>query len=49
LSTGSADVLRILDGVAKGQSINEVKVRLEDINTEPGKTQLWRVDGFNDN
>jgi hypothetical protein len=22
---------------------------LEDINKEPGKTQMWRVDGFNDN
>jgi hypothetical protein len=49
-STGSADVLRMLDGVTEGQSINEVKAGLEEINKEPGsKTQLWRADGFNDN
>jgi peptidoglycan hydrolase-like protein with peptidoglycan-binding domain len=49
-STGSADVLRMLDGVSDGQSINEIKAGLEDINKEPGqKTQLWKVDGFNDN
>jgi hypothetical protein len=49
-STGSADVLRMLDGVTEGQSINEVKAGLEEINKDPGsKTQLWMADGFNDN
>jgi peptidoglycan hydrolase-like protein with peptidoglycan-binding domain len=49
-STGSADVLRMLDGVTKGESINEIKAALEDINKEPGrKTEMWKVDGFNDN
>jgi peptidoglycan hydrolase-like protein with peptidoglycan-binding domain len=49
-STGSTDVLRMLDGVTSGQSINEIKSDLEVINREPGsKSQLWKVDGFNDN
>jgi len=49
-STGSADVLRMLDGVTEGQSINEIKAGLEDINREKGKKQqLWKADGFNDN
>jgi len=49
-STGSTDVLRMLDGVTEGQSVNEIKSALEDINREPGsKSQLWKVDGFNDN
>jgi len=49
-STGSADVLRMLDGVTKGQSINEIKAALEDINKEPGrKSEMWKADGFNDN
>jgi peptidoglycan hydrolase-like protein with peptidoglycan-binding domain len=49
-STGSTDVLRMLDGVTSGQSINQIKSDLEDINREPGsKAQLWKVDGFNDN
>jgi peptidoglycan hydrolase-like protein with peptidoglycan-binding domain len=49
-STGSTDVLRMLDGVTEGQSINQIKSDLEDINREPGsKAQLWKVDGFNDN
>ena len=49
-STGSTDVLRMLDGVTEGQSINQIKSDLEDINREPGsKKQLWKVDGFNDN
>jgi len=49
-STGSTDVLRMLDGVTEGQSINEIKSDLEDINRKPGsKAQLWKVDGFNDN
>jgi peptidoglycan hydrolase-like protein with peptidoglycan-binding domain len=43
------DALQMLDGVTKGESINEIKAGLEDINKEPGKTQMWRVDGFNDN
>ena len=30
--------------------LNEIKAALEDINKEPGrKTQMWKVDGFNDN
>jgi peptidoglycan hydrolase-like protein with peptidoglycan-binding domain len=49
-TTASTDVLRMLDGVTEGQSINEIKADLEDINKEPGsKTQMWKVDGFNDN
>jgi hypothetical protein len=44
-----ANALEMLDGVTKGESINEIKAGLEDINKEPGKTQMWRVDGFNDN
>ena len=49
-STGSTDVLRMLDGVTSGQSINEIKSDLEVINREPGsKKQLWKVEGFNDN
>jgi ribosomal protein L15 len=48
-STATSDVLRMLDGVSDGQSINEIKAGLEDINREPGKPQLWKVDGFNDN
>jgi hypothetical protein len=49
-STGTTDVLRMLDGVTEGQSINQIKSDLEDINREPGsKKQLWKVDGFNDN
>jgi hypothetical protein len=49
-STGSTDVLRMLDGVTSGQSINQIKSDLEVINREPGsKAQLWKVDGFNDN
>jgi hypothetical protein len=49
-STGSTDVLRMLDGVTEGQSINQIKSDLEVINREPGsKAQLWKVDGFNDN
>jgi hypothetical protein len=48
-STASADVLRMLDGVTEGQSINQIKADLEDINKKPGKTQMWKVDGFNDN
>jgi peptidoglycan hydrolase-like protein with peptidoglycan-binding domain len=49
-STGSTDVLRMLDGVTSGQSINEIKSDLEDINRRPGsKPQLWKTDGFNDN
>jgi len=49
-STGTTDVLRMLDGVTEGQSINEIKSDLEDINRKPGsKAQLWKVDGFNDN
>jgi hypothetical protein len=39
----------MLDGVSDGQSINEIKSGLEDINRQPGKAQLWKVDGFNDN
>ena len=43
-------MLRMLDGVTEGQSINQIKSDLEDINREPGsKAQLWKVDGFNDN
>jgi peptidoglycan hydrolase-like protein with peptidoglycan-binding domain len=49
-STGSTDVLKMLDGVTEGQSINQIKSDLEDINREPGsKKQLWKTDGFNDN
>jgi hypothetical protein len=48
LST-SADALRMLDGVTEGQSINEIKAGLEDINQKPGRAQVWKVDGFNDN
>jgi peptidoglycan hydrolase-like protein with peptidoglycan-binding domain len=48
-STASSDVLRMLDGVTKGQSINEIKAGLEDINRKPGKPDLWKTDGFNDN
>jgi hypothetical protein len=49
-STGTTDVLRMLDGVTGGESINQIKSDLEDINREPGsKKQLWKVDGFNDN
>ena len=47
--TASADVLRMLDGVTDGQSINEIKAGLEDINQKPGRAQVWKVDGFNDN
>jgi peptidoglycan hydrolase-like protein with peptidoglycan-binding domain len=45
----SANALRMLDGVAGGQSINEIKAGLEDINRKPGRAQVWKVDGFNDN
>jgi hypothetical protein len=48
-STASADVLRMLDGVTDGQSINEIKAGLEELNKKPGKAQVWKVDGFNDN
>ena len=49
-TTASTDVLRMLDGVTGGQSINEIKSDLEDINKEPGsKGPMWKVDGFNDN
>ena len=49
-STGTTDVFAMLDGVTSGQSINQIKSNLEDINREPGsKKQLWKVDGFNDN
>lgn len=49
-TTASTDVLRMLDGVTGGQSINEIKSDLEDINKEPGsKTPMWKVEGFNDN
>ncbi len=49
-STGTTDVLRMLDGVTAGESINQIKSDLEDINRQPGsKGQLWKVDGFNDN
>jgi peptidoglycan hydrolase-like protein with peptidoglycan-binding domain len=49
-STGTADVLQMLDGVTKGESINEIKAGLEDINKEPGKKkEMWKADGFNDN
>jgi Putative peptidoglycan binding domain len=44
-----ANAFQLLDGVEKGGSINEIKAGLEDINKEPGKTHMWRVDGFNDN
>jgi hypothetical protein len=44
-----ANAFQLLDGVTNGGSINEIKAGLEDINKEPGKTQMWRVDGFNDN
>jgi len=43
------DALRMLDGVEKGASINEIKAGLEDINATPGKSHMWRLDGFNDN
>jgi hypothetical protein len=39
----------MLDGVEKGASINEIKAGLEDINHRPGKSHMWRLDGFNDN
>jgi hypothetical protein len=48
-SNMGANALEMLDGVTKGESINEIKAELEDINKEPGKTQMWKVDGFNDN
>jgi hypothetical protein len=49
-STGTTDVMKMLDGVTAGESINQIKSDLEDINREPGsKKQLWKVDGFNDN
>lgn len=49
-TTASTDVLRMLDGVTGGQSINEIKSDLDDINKEPGsKTPMWKTDGFNDN
>jgi peptidoglycan hydrolase-like protein with peptidoglycan-binding domain len=43
------NALQMLDGVTKGESINEIKAGLEDTNKEPGKTQIWKVAGFNDN
>jgi peptidoglycan hydrolase-like protein with peptidoglycan-binding domain len=48
-STGTDDVMRMLDGVKNGESINGIKAGLEDINKEPGRPQVWRTDGFNDN
>jgi hypothetical protein len=45
----SANALRMLDGVTGGQSINEIKAGLEDIDQKPGRAQVWKVDGFNDN
>ena len=48
-TTASADTLRMLDGVTEGQSINEIKAGLEDINQKPGKAQIWKGDGFSDN
>jgi peptidoglycan hydrolase-like protein with peptidoglycan-binding domain len=48
-TTGSSDVLRMLDGVTKGQSINEIKAGLEDLNQEKGKMNQWKADGFEDN
>jgi peptidoglycan hydrolase-like protein with peptidoglycan-binding domain len=48
-STASRDVLGMLDGVEKGASINEIKAGLEELNKKPGKTQVWKVEGFNDN
>jgi peptidoglycan hydrolase-like protein with peptidoglycan-binding domain len=49
-STGTTDVMRMLDGVTAGDSINQIKSDLEDINRKPGsKAQLWKTDGFNDN
>ena len=49
-STGTTDVMKMLDGVTAGESINQIKSDLEDINRKPGsKTELWKVDGFNDN
>lgn len=49
-STGTTDVLKMLDGVTAGESINQIKSDLEDINRKPGsKKELWKVDGFNDN
>ncbi len=49
-TTASTDVLRMLDGVTGGQSINQIKSDLEDINKEPGsKAPMWKADGFNDN
>jgi peptidoglycan hydrolase-like protein with peptidoglycan-binding domain len=47
--TASADALRMLDGVTEGQSINEIKAGIEDIDKRPGRAQVWKVDGFNDN
>jgi peptidoglycan hydrolase-like protein with peptidoglycan-binding domain len=43
------NALQMLDGVTKGESINEIKAGLEDTNKEPGKTQIWKVAGFDDN
>jgi len=48
-TTGSSDVLQMLDGVTKGQSINEIKAGLEDLNQEKGKMNQWKADGFEDN
>jgi hypothetical protein len=45
----SDNALRMLDGVTGGQSINEIKAGLEEMDRKPGKAQLWKVDGFNDN
>jgi peptidoglycan hydrolase-like protein with peptidoglycan-binding domain len=44
-----SNAFQLLDGVEKGASINEIKAGLEDINKQPGKTQMWKADGFNDN
>ena len=45
----AGNALQMLDGVTKGESINEIKAGLEDTNQQPGKAQIWSVDGFNDN
>jgi hypothetical protein len=44
-----SNAFQLLDGVEKGASINEIKAGLEDINKQPGKTQMWKADGFNNN
>jgi peptidoglycan hydrolase-like protein with peptidoglycan-binding domain len=43
------NALQMLDGVTRGDSINQIKAGLENTNQEPGKSHVWKTAGFGDN